>query len=106
MARILAWSPEAIEDIESIAAYIERDSKYYAIAVVSRIVTVSESIPDHPLLGRIVPEIDDPDFRERFVHKYRIIYQIEPERILIVAVIHGNRELEPLVGQERSLLMP
>ena len=53
-------SPEAVEDIESIAAYIERDSKYYARAVVSRIVTVSESIPDHPRLGRIVPEINDP----------------------------------------------
>ena len=35
MARQLRWSPEAIEDIESIANYIERDSAYYARAVVS-----------------------------------------------------------------------
>ncbi len=99
MARHLAWSPEAVEDIEAIAVYIERDSKYYARAVVSRIVSTAESIPDHPGLGRIVPEINDPDFRERFVHKYRVIYQIESERILIAAVIHGNQQLEPLMGR-------
>jgi toxin ParE1/3/4 len=99
VARILAWSPEAVEDIESIAAYIQRDSKYYACAVVSRIVAVSESIPEHPRLGRIIPEINDPDFRERFVHKYRVMYQIGPQRILIVAVIHGNRQFEPLVDR-------
>jgi plasmid stabilization system protein ParE len=46
MARGLTWSPEAIEDIESIAAYIERDSAWYAKAVASRIVETAETIPD------------------------------------------------------------
>ena len=70
----------------------------------ARIVTVSESIPDQPRLGRIVPEVNDPDFRERFVHKYRIISQIEPERILIVAVIHGNRQLDPFVDRTETVI--
>ena len=99
MARQLRWSPEAIEDVESIANYIERDSAYYARAVVSRIISLAETIPDHPQLGRVVPELNDPDFRERFVHKYRVIYRIEPDRILIAAVIHGSRLLDPLVEQ-------
>jgi hypothetical protein len=30
------WSPEALEDIQSIAAYISRDSEYYARAVISK----------------------------------------------------------------------
>ena len=97
MARQLRWSPEAVEDVEAIALYIERDSSYYAQAVVSRIVSLADSIPEHPELGRVVPEIRNPEYRERFIHKYRIIYQIEPERILIAAVIHGSRQLEPLV---------
>ena len=48
MAFRVAWSPEAVEDIESIAAYIERDSIYYARAVVGKIVEfgkVSRSFP-------------------------------------------------------------
>jgi plasmid stabilization system protein ParE len=68
MAHRLAWSPEAIEDIEAIASYIERDSLWYARAVVAKIVETAETIPDHPELGRIVPEIDDRSIRERFVY--------------------------------------
>jgi plasmid stabilization system protein ParE len=44
MARVLVWSPEAIEDIESIAAYIARDSPWYANAVASKIVEIAETI--------------------------------------------------------------
>lgn len=73
MARFLAWSPEAAEDVERIALYSERDSTHYARAVASRIVATAESIPENLELGRVVPEINDPEFRERFVHKYRVI---------------------------------
>jgi toxin ParE1/3/4 len=97
MARGLAWSPEAIEDIESIASYIERDSPWYAKTVASRIVETAETIPDHPELGRIVPEIGDRSIRERFVYSYRIIYRLESERILVAAVIHGSRLLQYLL---------
>ena len=31
----VVWSPEAIEDLESIAEYISRDSEFYAQAVVA-----------------------------------------------------------------------
>ena len=99
MARKLRWSPEAVEDVESIASYIERDSSYYARAVVSQIVSIAEDIPEHPQLGRVVPEINDSVYRERFVHKYRVIYRVESHHILVVAVIHGSRDLNPLVEQ-------
>ncbi len=97
MAHRLAWSPEAIEDIEAIASYIERDSLWYARAVVAKIVETAEAIPEHPELGRIVPEIDDRSIRERFVYSYRIIYRIEQERILVATVVHGSRLLEPFI---------
>ena len=99
MAHRLAWSPEAIEDIEAIASYIERDSLWYARAVVAKIVETAEAIPDHPELGRIVPEIDDRSIRERFVYSYRIIYRIEEQRILVATVVHGSRLLEPFIAR-------
>jgi plasmid stabilization system protein ParE len=103
MARFLAWSPEAAEDVERIALYIERDSIHYARAVASRIVATAESIPENPELGRLVPEINDPECRERFVHKYRVIYHVEAERILIVAVIHGSRDFEQQISRITSV---
>ncbi len=90
------WSPEAIEDLESIAEYIARDSEFYARAVVTELLSVSRSIREFPLIGRVVPEIANEHIRERFVYSYRLVYRIEPGRILIVAVIHGKHLLEDL----------
>ena len=94
MALRLGWSPEAIEDIEAIASYIERDSPWYAKAVASKIVQTAETIPDFPELGRIVPEVGNQSIRERFVYSYRTIYRIDSDQILVVAVIHGRRLLQ------------
>lgn len=88
------WSPEATEDLESVAEYIARDSEFYARAVVFEILAVSRGIKEFPRIGRVVPEIGDDAIRERFIYSYRLVYRIERERILIVAVIHGKRLLE------------
>ena len=85
------WSPEASEDLESIAEYIARDSEFYARAVVSKILEASRNIRDFPLIGRIVPETGDERIRERFIYSYRLVYKIDEKRILVVAVIHGKR---------------
>ena len=106
MARGLVWSPEAVEDIESIASYIERDSVWYAKAVASKIVETAETIPQHPELGRIVPEIRDVSIRERFLYSYRIIYRLDAERILVVAVIHGSRLLQPFIQRIEGAQKP
>jgi toxin ParE1/3/4 len=42
----------------------------------------------------VVPEVGDERIRERFIYSYRLVYRVEPEQILIVAVIHGKRLLE------------
>jgi plasmid stabilization system protein ParE len=102
MARHLIWSPEAVEDIESIARYIERDSPWYAKAVVTSIVTTAESVPDYPEMGKMAPEIGDASIRERLVYSYRLIYRVDSLRILMVAVIHGSRLRQPLIARIES----
>jgi len=90
----VVWSPEAIEDLQSIAEYIERDSEFYARAVVIKLLDVSRSIKNLPLRGRVVPEVEDDNIRELFIYSYRVIYQIQESKILIVAVIHGKQLFE------------
>ena len=89
-----AETPDAVEDLETIAEYIARDSSSYASSVVSKIVTVAKTIPDFPRSGRIVPEIGDHAIREHVVFSYRLIYRVEPDHITLLAVIHGKRLLE------------
>ncbi len=94
MAFKLEWSEEALEDIESIATYIEKDSLFYAKSVVSKFFVKAEILKDFIELGRIVPETNDIKIREIFVYSYRLIYQINEDTILFVAVVHGKRLLE------------
>ena len=42
--------------------------------------------------GRVVPETNDPAIRETFVFRYRLMYRVEPERVLVLAFVHGARD--------------
>lgn len=90
----VVWSPEASEDLESIAEYIAKDSEFYARAIVSKILATSRNLTNQPFLGRSVPEISDENIRERFVYSYRLVYKITNKTITILAIIHGKRLLE------------
>lgn len=94
MARVLKWTENAANDIVSIAEFISRDSEYYAKAVVKKIVDKIRQIPEEPEIGRIVPEMEDKELRERFVYSYRIIYRITKELIWVVAIFHGKQLIE------------
>ena len=94
MGYSVKWSPEAVEDLESIAEYIAKDSTFYARAVVSKILITARNIPDQPFLGRMVPEMASKEIREKFVYSYRLVYTIKHNMIRIVAIIHGKRLLE------------
>ncbi|MFB5676497.1 type II toxin-antitoxin system RelE/ParE family toxin [Paenibacillus terreus] len=43
--------------------------------------------------GIIVPEMDDPNLREVFIHRYRLIYQIHNKSVIIKTIVHGAREI-------------
>lgn len=88
----LAWSFEAIEDIESIATYIEKDSPYYASAVVTAILEGMALVTSHPRMGRKVPELGQDTVRERIIHSYRVIYEILPDSVLVLTVVHCRNE--------------
>jgi len=94
MAFKLEWSEEALEDIESIATYIEKDSPTYAKSVVSKFFEKAEILQEFSELGRKVPEFNDTIIREIFVYSYRLIYKLYDDKILFVAIVHGKRLLE------------
>jgi len=95
----VSWSPTALDDVDAIAEYINRDSPAYTRAVVNKIRDTARKLKDFPSIGRIVAELDDDSIRECFVYSYRLIYRIQNNDVLIVAVVHGRRLLEPLLDQ-------
>ena len=89
----VVWTQTAIDHLAGIFGYIARDSEQYARRMVDRITSRSKQIAAFPQSGEIVPEYGDSAIREVIEGPYRIVYQIETERIAVVAVIHGARLL-------------
>jgi toxin ParE1/3/4 len=94
MAYRVVWSPRALDDIDSIASYISRDSTAYASSVVAKVIRATRTLKRFPFAGRVVPEFEINNLRERFVYSYRVIYRVESQTVTVVAVIHGRRQLE------------
>ena len=90
---MVRWTKPAKLDLKQIHDYIARDSKFYVQKVSQEIVDKSEKLKDFPEIGRIVPEIGDPNIRELIIYSYRLIYEILPNKIQILALIHGKRNV-------------
>ncbi|GJI87733.1 MULTISPECIES: type II toxin-antitoxin system RelE/ParE family toxin [Duganella] len=93
MARKIAWSEAATEDLEAIANLIAQDSPPNASKVVKKIVAAADGLGRFPHLGVVIPETNNPAIRQRIVFHYRLIYKVESDAIVILAVIHSRRRL-------------
>jgi addiction module RelE/StbE family toxin len=89
----IVWTEPAVEDLRELHAYIARDSEMYASGFVERIILAVERLVDHPKIGRVVPETNDENVRELLFQRYRIIYRVTNDRIEMLSVIHGARDL-------------
>lgn len=88
----VAWARPAPEDVQEIRAHIARDSPRYARAVAERIVAAVDRLCEHPLSGRVVPELGQATVREVIEPPYRIVYRVRAEVLEVVAVVHAARE--------------
>ena len=87
------WTDTAEGHLDTIYAYIEKDSPEYALRVVDRLTSRSQQIADFPLSGRKVPEYEMEQIREVIEGSYRIIYHIKSNQIDFLAVIHGSQDI-------------
>jgi len=87
------WSDLAHEDLVDLVAYIARDSAFYAQTFGETVVLATRRLKDFPESGRMIPEAKDKVLREIIVRGYRVMYRLEESRVLILAVMHGSRNL-------------
>ena len=87
------WTVGARADLREIVDYISQDSVTYAAAQAERIVVNVRRLRHHPRLGRIVPEYRHPTIRELIVGNYRVVYRVHRQRVAILAIVHGSRDL-------------
>ncbi len=87
----IIWTEPAVSDLEAIHTFISRDSTTYANTVVSEIINTVQQLEKFPLIGRIVPEINDEEIRELMVGHYRIIHDVSKSIVRALTILHGAR---------------
>jgi plasmid stabilization system protein ParE len=92
VVRGLAWTEAATRDLEAAVVFIAEDSPRYALAIYQEAKDAARSLKRMAQRGRVVPELSRNDIREIFVHRYRLIYQVTSESVVVLAFIHGSRD--------------
>ena len=93
MARPVVWSDPAVDDLEAAVQFVARDSEAYARSLAQLAIDAAESLQSFPHRGHRLPDRQLSRFRELIIGSYRLVYLVEKERVLIVAVLHGHRAL-------------
>ncbi|MDF2921112.1 MAG: addiction module toxin, RelE/StbE family [Paenibacillaceae bacterium] len=89
MAKPIIWTETASNDLERAVDYIYLDSPSYALSFLSDVMERVKTLDVFPYRGRLVPEVNDDHVREIFIHRYRLIYQVEEDQIVILTLVHG-----------------
>ncbi|WP_133719209.1 type II toxin-antitoxin system RelE/ParE family toxin [Methylocaldum gracile] len=91
---MVKWTNHALTQLRRIHDYIAQDSPIYAKRVSEALVSKTLSLDELPRVGRIVPELNEETVRELSLYSYRILYEIKPTHIEVLAVIHKRRDLQ------------
>lgn len=97
----ITWSNLALESMHAASEFHRPYSAGFADALVERIFEKVFLLETHPLMGRVVPELNRVDLRELLYKQYRIMYQVlSPNDLAILVVHHGAQpvSLESLFG--------
>lgn len=101
----IRWTEKASSNLQAIHDYIAKDSKTYAARFIKSLIKATAKLEQMPRCGRIVPELEDYEFREVIFQNYRIVYRIveSSENIEILAVMHSAREINKAVRKQWEL---
>jgi addiction module RelE/StbE family toxin len=89
----IIWSPLAVDKASEIAHYIVQDKPSAAEKWADTVFSKVEQLKTNSEIGRIVPEINNDQFRELIYGNYRIIYRIEKKQLSILTIRHGKQIL-------------
>lgn len=90
----LVWTDPAVADREAIYKYVEAENPRAALALDDRFMRAAERLLSHPHLGRPGRLAGTREFVVN--PRYILVYSIEADLLLILAVLHTARQWPPI----------
>lgn len=102
MSRInISFAESAIADIEDVRTwYAEQGAPQAGERLIAEVLQRVQALTDHPDMGRVVPEFDQPLLRELIHPPFRIVYRRDAHRVRIVRVWRSERLMHLPEGHE------
>ena len=94
------WTHTAQQDLTEIIDYIAQDSVDNALAILHKLEVKAALLSTLPNRGRVVPELlhtGISQYRELISAPWRIIYRVENQRALVMAVLDSRRDLQTVL---------
>ncbi len=91
---VISFAESALRDLEEVRIwYTEQGVPDVGTRLVEEIFQRVQALADHPDMGRVVPEFDQPFLRELIHPPFRVVYRRDPKRVRIVRVWRSERQL-------------
>ena len=82
--------------LDDAITYVAQDSQPAAERLLIQALDAASSLDAFSERGRVVPEFNQPNVRELLVQRYRLLYEVTPAEVQILAFVHGARDLTGL----------
>ena len=89
----IVWSDQARTDLRAIRDFIGRDSEYYAVRTVARLIERVGIAAQMPSAGHRVHEYPELLLREVHEARYRVIYRSRKRTFEVVTIVHFKEKL-------------
>lgn len=86
-------SARATADLAAIRSWIAADDAAAAQSMVAKLLQRMAKLTAMPRVGRMVPEIGQERIREVLEGKYRIVYRIDDDKLVVLTVFERHRQL-------------
>jgi toxin ParE1/3/4 len=88
----ISFAESALRDLEEVRTwYVEQGVPEVGTRLVQGVLQRIQVLAEHPDIGRVVPEFDQPFLRELIQPPFRIVYRRDPQRLRIVRVWRSER---------------
>ena len=92
-------TPAAIQDLQSICDYLERENPAAARRVLVEVRAAMRKLAKQPGIGHMREDLADRSHRFFLVYSYFVVYITGTAPLRVVRVLHAARDVQSLMGQ-------